>query len=104
MAYSVAQRRIDIGVRIALGADRRRVVSLILSGAMRLALTGVVAGAMLSLLLLRTMQSMLAGLAASDLTSYAIATLVLLGVAGLAAYLPALRAASIDPIEALRSE
>jgi len=104
MAYAVAQRRIDIGIRIALGADKRNVVGMILSGALSLALAGIAAGLVLSVLLLHVTKSLLAGVVTSDLASYAIATIVLLSVAALAAYLPARRAASIDPVQALRSE
>jgi len=104
MAYAVAQRRIDIGIRIALGADKRNVVGMILSGALSLALAGIAAGLVLSVLLLHATRSLLAGVVTSDLASYAIATIVLLSVAALAAYLPARRAASIDPVQALRSE
>lgn len=104
MAYSVAQRRVDIGIRIALGAERQQVVQMILRGALRLALAGVVTGMIVSVLLVRVMQSMLAGVVTSDALSYAVAALVLLLVAGMAAYIPARRAAAIDPIQALRSE
>ena len=104
MAYAVAQRRVDIGIRIALGAEKWQVVRMILQGALRLAITGVVTGLILSVVLARVMGSLLAGVVTADAVSYAVAIVVLLGVATVAAYIPARRAAAIDPIQALRSE
>ncbi len=104
MAHAVAQRRVEMGIRIALGADRSLVVRIILRGAMTLAFVGIAAGLILSLLATRGMQSLLAGVAIFDLASYAVAVGVLLAVTAAAAYFPAHRASSVDPIEALRSE
>jgi macrolide transport system ATP-binding/permease protein len=101
MAYSVNQRRREIGVRMALGAGQASVLGLILRQGMRLVITGVALGLVLSMLLGRALSKFLYGVGASDPASFAGASLVLLTVAMAACYLPARRASQMDPLVAL---
>jgi predicted permease len=102
MAYSVNQRRREIGVRMALGAGRERVLRLILRQGMSLVLTGVIIGFAAALVIGRLLTRMLYGVSASDPISVAGAALVLLAVALMACYLPARWASRVDPLVALR--
>jgi putative ABC transport system permease protein len=102
MAYSVNQRRREIGLRVALGASQPSVIRLILRQGMALVMSGVVLGLGLSLLLGRVLSRRLYGVGASDPLSLAGASLVLLAVAMVACYLPAYRASRVDPMVALR--
>jgi ABC-type antimicrobial peptide transport system permease subunit len=104
MAYSVARRSREIGVRIALGATGGNVLRLVLRQALLTALAGVAAGMVGSLLLTRLVRSLLFEISPTDPLTFTGVALVSLAVAALAAYAPARRAASIDPLEALRSE
>jgi hypothetical protein len=104
MAYSIARRSREIGVRFALGATTGMVLRLVLRQALLTALAGVSAGMVGSLLLSRLMRSLLFEISPTDPLTFAAVALVSLAVAALAAYVPARRAASIDPLEALRSE
>jgi putative ABC transport system permease protein len=104
MAFSVAQRSGEIGLRIALGAGRSRILSLVLSEGLTLACIGWVLGLIGAYLVGRAMRTMLYGIAAIDPIAFITITLVLLAVALLACYLPARRAASIEPMDALRTE
>jgi len=104
MAYSVARRSREIGVRIALGATGGDVLRLVLRQALLTALAGVTVGMAASLLLTRLMQSLLFEISPTDPLTFGGVAVVSLAVAALAAYAPARRAAGIDPIEALRSE
>lgn len=104
IAYAVAQRRREIGIRIALGAQRRDVVQMVLRQGAMLALVGVTIGVGVSLGLTRLMSSLLFGVTAHDpLTFCAVAVLLVL-IALLACYVPARRAMKVDPIVALRYE
>lgn len=102
MAYSVNQRRREIGVRMALGAARISVLRMILKQGMSLVAMGVIIGWAASLVVARLLSSMLFGVSASDPLSVAGAGLVLLAVALIACYLPARWASRVDPLVALR--
>jgi len=104
IAYSVSQRTREIGVRMALGAQRSSVYQLILSEAGRLTVLGIVAGIVCSILAATLMRKLLFGVRSWDIATLA-AVVVVLGVSALfASYIPARRAASVNPVEALRSE
>lgn len=104
LSYDVANRTREIGLRIALGAAHNSVVARFVGSALRLAALGLVAGCVLSLFLLNVLRALLYGVSGWDVPSRALAALVILAVVLFAAYLPARRAASIDPMEALRSD
>ncbi len=104
VSWSVSRRSREIGVRMALGAQRQDVVRLILMQGSRPALAGVAIGAVGALLLTRLMTSLLYGIRATDPLTYAGVAILLLAVEAIATYIPARRAASIDPMQALRSE
>ena len=104
ITYLVAQRRHEIGVRMALGASGRDVVQLTVGQSLRLTLTGTAIGLVLSVALSRLMEAGLLGIATSDARVFAGFAAVLIATALLAGYLPARRAAAIDPIAALRVE
>ncbi|MGH9850563.1 MAG: FtsX-like permease family protein [Blastocatellia bacterium] len=102
MAWSVAQRTREIGIRMALGAESRDVLRLVIAQGMRLALLGAVIGIAVSLAVTQVMKSMLFGLSAMDPVTYAGVTLLLSLVALAACWLPARRATKVDPLAALR--
>jgi len=102
MAYLTAQRTQEIGVRIALGAGRWQVVRLTTARALRITIAGTVAGAALAFAVGQMMQSLLFGLVSSNLWQLGWLTAMLAVAALLAGYLPARRAARIDPMHALR--
>jgi putative ABC transport system permease protein len=104
VAYSVGQRTQEIGVRMAIGAERGDVLRMVLGGGMKLALVGVALGIGVSLLATRTVASMLFEVTPFDPASYAATAALLLAIAALACYVPARRAMSVDPIAALRQE
>jgi len=104
LAYSVAQRTSEIGLRMALGAQPRQVVGLVLKQGMLLAGVGAIVGILVALPVARMAAGLLYGVSASDPLTYAGITVLLLGVALLACYLPARRATRIDPLVALRVE
>jgi putative ABC transport system permease protein len=104
MAYAVAQRSAEVGPRMALGAERRDVLSLILGQAFKLTAVGLGIGLVAAALASRVLRSFLFGVTAADPATYA-TTILLLAAAGiLAGYIPAWRASRIDPLEALRQE
>jgi predicted permease len=104
ISYTVTQRRFEIGVRMALGAEDRSVVALVMSEGMRLALLGLVLGVLASLAVGRAIGSMLVDVRVVDLPSIAVTALLLAVVAIIASLVPARRALRVNPIDALRSE
>jgi ABC-type antimicrobial peptide transport system permease subunit len=104
IAYIVGQRTQEIGIRMALGAHRLDVLRLMLWEGMRLALIGVAIGIAAGLALTRLMAKMLYGISATDPLTFSGVVMILLLVAVAACYLPARRAARINPMQALRSE
>jgi putative ABC transport system permease protein len=102
MSYAVTQRTAEIGIRLALGAGQRDILSLVVSNGIRLASIGLAIGIVLALALSGTIRGLLFNTAATDLLTFASVVVVLGGVALLASYLPARRAAHIAPVEALR--
>jgi putative ABC transport system permease protein len=104
MAYSVSLRTREIGVRVALGASPRDVLAIILGQGLRTVLIGTVIGIAGSLAVTRAMQSLLFGVSATDPLTFAAMILLLTSAALLACYIPARRAAKVDPMVALRYE
>jgi predicted permease len=104
IAYSVSQRRQEIGIRIALGAQTYDVLKLILKQGMWLIAMGLVLGLGAALAVTRLMESLLFGVSATDAVTFAAVTFLLLLVALLACWIPAQRATKVDPMIALRSE
>ena len=103
-SFVVTQRTRELGVRAALGAQAQDLLTLVLGQGMRLALLGVVIGLVSAYGVTRVMQSMLFNTSAQDPTTFVSVPLLLAGVALLASWLPARRAARLDPVEALRYE
>jgi putative ABC transport system permease protein len=101
IAYSVNQRTREIGVRVALGAEPRAVMGLVLGGGIRLALAGVVIGAAAAGAA-RVLRSMVYGVGPGDPWTFVVIGVVVGGVAILASYVPARRALRVEPVEALR--
>lgn len=104
IAYSVAQRRKEIGIRIALGSTAPAVTKMFVQQGMSLAGTGAVLGLLASFGATRFMQSLLFGVSPVDLVTYGAMLAVLVVAASLASWLPARRAASVDPVDALRAD
>jgi len=104
ISYSTAQRTQEIGIRLALGAQRVNVLNMILAGGMRMVFAGVFVGCLLSLLLTRAFAKLLYGVGAADPWTFAGVSALLLLVAFAACYLPARRATRVDPLAALRYE
>lgn len=104
MAYAVTQRRREIGVRMALGAERRVVLRLVLSRALRIVVAGVLVGLAGAVGVTRVLQAFLFGVTPTDPIAFVIVTLLLMAVGLMAAWVPARRATRIDPCGALRAE
>ena len=102
LSYSVAQRRQEFGIRLALGAERRDLVRLVLGRGLALTCTGIVLGLAAALMLTRLLASLLYQVGTRDLITYIAAPAVFLCVATLASYVPARRAMRADPIEAIK--
>jgi len=104
MSYSVQQRTHEIGVRMALGAQRADVLRLILKQGVLLAITGVVVGLAGSFGLTRVISTLLFDIGATDKTTFAVVAAGLFAITFLASYIPAWRATRVDPLVALRYE
>ena len=104
MSYSVAQQTREIGIRIALGAQRGDVLRMTVKEGLKLVGVGLLIGLVSAFVLTRVMESLLFGISATDPVTFGIICVVLLIVATLASYIPALRAATVDPMVALRAQ
>ena len=104
IAYSVSQRTQELGIRAALGARPGNVISMVLRQGMSLSLIGMAIGVTLAFLMLRALRSVLFGVGTTDLPTLGVVSLLLLLVAFVASYIPALRATKVDPVIALRHE
>jgi putative ABC transport system permease protein len=104
LSFSVAQRRREIGVRMALGAQRKDVLSLVVGRGLKLALLGLALGLLAALAVTRFVSSLLYGVTAADPVTFVGVSLLLLLVAGLASWLPARSATKLDPMTVLRHE
>jgi putative ABC transport system permease protein len=104
MSYSVSQRTQEIGIRMALGAQRVDVLRLILQNGMAMVIAGVAVGLGLSVIFTRSINSLLYGIGSFDLASFFAAAAVLIAVALVACWVPARRAMRVDPVVALRYE
>ncbi len=104
IAYSVSQRTREIGIRLALGAQKRELKWMFVHSALVLTAAGVLLGAGAAVALTQWMKALLFGISPLDPLTYLLVPLVLAGAAALASYLPARRAAGVDPVEALRAE
>ena len=104
MAYTVAQRTREIGIRISLGAQQSDVLKLILGSALKLALIGIGIGVVVTLAFTHLMASMLFEVTPSDPATLTFVSVAILLIALLASYLPAVKASKVNPMIALRSE
>jgi len=102
LAYSVAQRRQELGIRLALGAKREEILLMVVRQGVTVAVAGVALGLIAALLMTRLMASMLYEIGAYDPATFVLTPLVIVVIATLASYLPARRATKVDPIQALR--
>ena len=104
LAHMVAQRTQELGIRMALGARKEEVLSMIVARGAKLAMTGICSGTLAALMLTRAMKALLYGVGADDRAIFAGAAALLISVTLLACYVPARRAARVDPMVALRCE
>ena len=102
IAYSVTQRTREIGIRMALGAQKTQMLGMVLRQSLTLVVIGIVLGFLVALAATRVMATLLYGVGANDLSTYAIVIFLLGGAALLASYIPARRAMKVDPMVALR--
>jgi ABC-type antimicrobial peptide transport system permease subunit len=102
MSYWVTQRTYEIGLRVAIGATRQKILTMILGEGLRISLYGVAAGIAAAFGVTRMLASLLYGVGATDLLTFAVVTATVFLVAALATALPAWRAARIDPVRSLR--
>lgn len=104
ISYSVEQRRNEIGIRVAVGAERADIIGMVLRSGVTLALAGIVIGLAGTLAISRVLKNQLFGVSATDPLTFVAVALALFGVAAAACYIPAWRAANADPVIALRNE
>jgi ABC-type antimicrobial peptide transport system permease subunit len=104
MSYTFGRRTRELGVRLALGATGRDIRALVLREGLVLSFAGIAAGGVLAVSLARTIESRLYGVTGSDLPTLALSAAVLTAVAAAASWVPARRAARVDPVHALRTE
>jgi putative ABC transport system permease protein len=104
IAYAVSQRTREIGIRMALGAQKRQVLAMVMNRGMRITLLGTALGLAGSLLLSRTLATVLYDVRSRDISTYAVLSVLLAMTAMLATLVPALRATRVEPLTALRSE
>jgi ABC-type antimicrobial peptide transport system permease subunit len=104
VAYSVARRTREIGVRMAIGAARGDVLKMVLSQGMRLAVAGILVGGVISVAVARLLSAGMAGLGAVNVSSYVVVPVLLVALTSAASYIPARRASKVDPLRALRYE
>jgi len=104
VSYTTRQRTHELGIRIALGASKGAILRHVLRQGLILTLLGLAVGVVASLMLTRFLRTVLFGVGANDLVTFATVAVVLCVVAAFACYLPARRAAAIDPVQALRTE
>lgn len=104
VAYSVTQRTHELGIRVALGAQSKDVLSLVIGQGMKLVVVGLGIGLAAAFGLTRLMRTLLFNINPGDPLTFALVAVALMGIALLACYLPALKATRVDPMVALRSE
>jgi ABC-type antimicrobial peptide transport system permease subunit len=104
ISYWVSQRTYEIGLRVAMGATRQRVLAMILTQGLKVTLYGVAGGIVAALILTRFLAALVYSVAATDVLTFAMVIALVLGVAIVAAAVPAWRAARIDPLKSLRAE
>jgi ABC-type antimicrobial peptide transport system permease subunit len=103
-SFRVSRRTTEIGIRMALGASRRQVLAMVMRESLWVLLAGLAVGLPLALLAARPLKSMLYQLSPFDPASFALAIAAMIAVSGCASWMPARRAASIEPMQALRND
>jgi predicted permease len=104
VSYAVAERTQEIGIRLALGAERARVVRMIVGQGMASVIAGIVIGLAAAVMATRVIAGLLYGVEATDLSTFVLSTIMLTAIAFIACFAPALKAAVVDPVVALRAE